>query len=448
MVYKNFNRQLFLRLFFIVIIAIAIGLCFGFNYTHVFFVLLCIVEVIAIVTFIKFLNNTNEQINYFIKAVKNDDTTLRFSRKTGNPIINDLHQSLNELNVVLQDAKVKSQIKERYFGEILKNIATGVIVVAENDFVTDVNETALKLLGLSTLTHLTQLNRIGEDFKKGIAELKSAEKKMLTLKKENENIQVITRCSVISLKNEYVRIITLQDIRGELERKEIDSWVKLIRVLSHEIMNSLAPVTSIAQSLKGIWKERIKIDQTFATDSDVESTIGGLDVIGERGEALIRFVQSYRILTRAPQPKLASVRVQTLAESLNILVSPFKEGGNIEIIVNYPDPDFIMNIDGQMLIQVIINLVKNSVEAISNQEHGKVNVFFRKLEDERIQIEVTDNGPGIPDEIRDEIFVPFFTTKDGGTGVGLSYSRQIIRAMGGTINCKTSKGETTFIIKL
>nr|MDA3927998.1 ATP-binding protein [Prolixibacteraceae bacterium] len=374
--------------------------------------------------------------------------TLRFSSKTGNAIINELHESLNELNVILQEAKVQSQIKERYFGEILKNIATGVIVVTEKGFVTDVNSTALDLLGLKTLTHLSQLSRIGSDFKKEIAELKSAEKKMLNLQKKNEKIQVVTRCSVIRLKNEDVRIITLQDIRGELERKEIDSWVKLIRVLSHEIMNSLAPVTSIAQSLKGIWKERIKIDQAFSKDSDVESTIGGLDVIGERGEALIRFVQSYRILTRVPHPNLALVKIQSLVESLNILVSPFNEAENIDIKIHCPKCDFLMNVDLQMLIQVIINLVKNSTEAISNQKDGKVDVFFYQKENEKVHIEIADNGPGIPDYIKDEIFVPFFTTKESGTGVGLSYSRQVIRAMGGTITCETEVGKTMFVIKL
>lgn len=448
MAYKHFNRQLYLRLFCMISVAVAIGLIIGFDKSKVVLFIFLFVELIIIVTFIQFLNRTNQQINFFIQAVKNDDTTLRFPRKTGNAIINELHQSLNELNIILQEAKVKSQIKERYFGEILKNIATGVIVVTEKDFVTDVNSTALDLLGLSTLTHLSQLNRVSKDFKHSISELKSNEKKMLVLQKENVKTQVLTRCSVIRLKDEDVRLITLQDIRGELERKEIDSWVKLIRVLSHEIMNSLAPVTSIAQSLKGIWKKRVAVDKSFTSDSDVESTIGGLDVIGERGEALIRFVQSYRILTRAPKPKLANVDTQSLVESLNILVSPFNEGENMIIKIHYPEPNFTMNVDAQMLVQVIINLVKNSVEAIRNQGEGKVDVYFRKLLNGGVQIEVSDNGPGIPEDIRDEIFVPFFTTKDGGTGVGLSYSRQIIRAHGGIMNCKTEKGRTVFVIDI
>jgi nitrogen fixation/metabolism regulation signal transduction histidine kinase len=353
---------------------------------------------------------------------------------------------LNELNVILQQTKVKSQIKERYFSEILQNIATGVMVVNEKGFVTDVNHSTLELMGLQTLTHLAQINRIDPEFKTGIEKVTNHQKQVLVLHRSNETIQVIVRCSVINLKDEKVKLITMQDIRGELERKEIDSWVKLIRVLSHEIMNSLAPVTSIAQSLKDIWKKRIDNDLAVVGDDDVEKTIGGLDVIGERGEGLIRFVQSYRLLTKAPQPILKDVDTQSLIDSLNILVSPFKEHDNLTIQLHYPDENFTIKVDGQMLIQVIINLVKNSVEALKDKADAKVDVYFEKHENNGVVIKVEDNGPGISKSIKDEIFVPFFTTKNGGTGVGLSYSRQMIRAHGGTLNCYSEAGRTVFKI--
>jgi nitrogen fixation/metabolism regulation signal transduction histidine kinase len=410
------------------------------------FGILLLLELLAIVNFIQFLNKTNKKINFFIQAIKNDDTTLRFPLKTGNSIINELHQSLNELNVILQQTKVKSQIKERYFSEILQNIATGVMVVNEKGFVTDVNHSTLELMGLQTLTHLAQINRIDPEFKTGIEKVTNHQKQVLVLHRSNETIQVIVRCSVINLKDEKVKLITMQDIRGELERKEIDSWVKLIRVLSHEIMNSLAPVTSIAQSLKDIWKKRIDNDLAVVGDDDVEKTIGGLDVIGERGEGLIRFVQSYRLLTKAPQPILKDVDTQSLIDSLNILVSPFKEHNNLTIQLHYPDDNFTIKVDGQMLIQVIINLVKNSVEALKDKADAKVDVYFEKHENNGVVIKVEDNGPGISKSIKDEIFVPFFTTKNGGTGVGLSYSRQMIRAHGGTLNCYSEAGRTVFKI--
>lgn len=447
MAYKHYNRLLFFRILFLVTTALAIGVLIGRMVSYLWIGVLFITEIIFVFDFIRFLNKTNEQINYFIQAVKNDDTTLRFPARNGNRIINELHRSLNELNSILQKTKLNSQIKERYFSEILKNIGTGVIVFNGKGFVNEINPAALELLELQTLTHTLQIDRIDPLFRAQIEAMEKGQKQLLNLKKKNEQVQLISRCSVINLKDEEVKLLTLQDIRGELERKEIDSWIKLIRVLSHEIMNSLAPVTSITQSLKGMWKEKKQAGGIDECEHELlENTLQGLDVIGERGEALIRFVQSYRILTRVPQPKISEIGTCALLDSLNILVSPFKEGVKTKIKFHHPHPDFIMYVDEQMLIQVIINLVKNSIEAIGNRDDGQINVFFTLIEDHTVRIDVADNGPGIPDDVRDEIFVPFFTTKEGGTGVGLSYSRQIIRAHGGSINFKTKPGETVFTI--
>jgi two-component system, NtrC family, nitrogen regulation sensor histidine kinase NtrY len=398
---------------------------------------------------IKFFNRTNEQISYFISAVKNDDTSLRFPARTGDKVLNELHKSLNELNIVLQETKMKGQIKERYFSEIIQNIGTGIMIYNPKEFVLEVNPAALELFGISTLTHLTQLSRIDASFKDQLVALKNNQKQVLQFKRNNEVIQLITRCATINLKKEEVFLLTLQDIKGELERKEIDSWVKLIRVLSHEIMNSLAPVTSIAQSLKKIWKEKIIDPSGINIDNDtVQSTINGLDVITDRGDALIRFVQSYRMLTKVPNPILKSQKVYPLIDSINILVSTFKEGNNLSIRVKYPVADFDVVLDEQMLMQVILNLVKNSTEALIGKDDGLIEIEVNNNPDGRTQFRIIDNGPGISSEISDEIFVPFFTTKEGGMGVGLSHSKQIVRAHGGNINHQTENGKTVFSINI
>lgn len=444
MAYKHFNRLLLIRLVALVLNGILIGWLAASEASLPFIISLIGAEVLLIIEFVHFLNKTNQQINFFIQAIKNDDTTLRFPIRTGNAIINDLHKSLNELNVVLQKTKVNNQIRERYFSEILQNIGTGVMVLNEKGFVVEVNPATLELFGLQTLTHIQQLDRIDPKFKQELQQIGNSSKQVITLKKGHEPVQIITRCSVICLKEEEMKLITLQDIRGELERKELDSWVKLIRVLSHEIMNSLAPVTSIAQSLKSIWKEKIESVPEFTDDGDIESTINGLDVISERGEGLIRFVQSYRMLTKVPVPRLAIVSMQALFDRLSILVSPMKEDYGVAIRFFAPQPDFQVMIDEQMMVQVVVNLVKNSAEALQEAPSPSIEIRSRSISDSESEIVVTDNGPGIPDEIADEIFVPFFTTKASGTGIGLSYSRQIMRAHGGSISCNSTAGKTEF----
>ena len=171
-------------------------------------------------------------------------------------------------------------------------------------------------------------------------------------------------------------------------------------------------------------------------------------MIGERGEALIRFVQSYRMLTKVPVPQLAGVGLKNLFDRLSILVSPLKTEFSVAIRFHYPEPDFQLMVDEQMLVQVVINLVKNAAEALSATTDPTIEISCRQLSNSETEITVSDNGPGIPDDIIEEIFVPFFTTKATGTGIGLSYSRQIMRAHGGSISCSSQPGKTVFKLHL
>ena len=446
MTYKHYNLALTFRLAILVGSSAWIGISivdkayYSLAFASVFLL-------ISIWVLIRFLNKTHKQMDFFIKAIKNEDTTLRFPQKSGNLIINELHQSLNELNFILQEVQVKSKIKEKYFGEILQNISTGVVVLSEQTHVTDVNAAALELFGLKTFTHISQLNRIDSKFAGDLAGIQNKQKVVLDLNTSKEQIQINTACSEINLENEKVKLITLQDIRGELERKEIDAWVKLIRVLSHEIMNSLAPVTSIAQSLKKIWEEQIESEDSNLPEIKVAKTVSGLGVITEMSEALIRFVQSYRVLSKAPKPVLSKIPTQSFIDRLSILLSPIKEDFEGSLRVNLPAKNFEFIADEQMMIQVIINLVNNSREAFNGEaESSKIDINLIK-KGQFTEIRVSDNGPGIPEEISDEIFIPFFTTKQKGSGIGLSYSRQIIRAHGGSLFCKSKEGETVFTIR-
>ena len=450
MAYKYYNTILYLRLLVLIALAVIMGYSFS-SQAYFTFVICVLVELIFAWKFVQFLNKTHKQMNYFVQSIKNNDTTLNFPKKSGSRIINELNQSLNELNGIIQAVQMKSKIKETYFAKILQNIATGVVVLTEDGFVTDVNSAALELIGLETFTHINQLNRIDSKFTSGLSNLKNRQRKVLDLLSNKERIQVITRCSVIRLVDEDVKLITLQDIRGELERKEIDAWVKLIRVLSHEIMNSLAPVTSISQSLKRMWKEKIESKPDNGVDYHVGKTINGLGVITQTNEALIRFVQSYRVLSKAPEPRLNTIDAHSFFDRLNILLSPLKESFEGNLKLQAPDKNFRFIADEQMMVQVIINLVKNAAEAFNGHplpKDSEADIIVNAIKKDKItEIKVSDNGVGIPDEIADEIFIPFFTTKESGSGIGLSYSRQILRAHGGSLLCRSKVGETVFTVR-
>lgn len=450
MAYKYYNSILFLYLISLITLAAGVGYSIA-NQQYYIFVIMLLLELFLSWNFVRFLNKTHKLMNYFVQAIKNKDTTLHFPKKSGNKLINELHQSLNELNGILHDVQVKSKIKETYFREILQNIATGVIVLNQKGYVTDVNSATLELTGLQTLTHINQLKRLDPKFTLALSELKNRQRKVMDLLSNKERIQVIVRCSIIRLENEDVKLITMQDIRGELERKEIDAWVKLIRVLSHEIMNSLAPVTSISQSLKRIWEQKHMNETNKTKDIDVKKTVDGLGVICQTNEDLVHFVQSYRMLSKAPEPQLNSMDIYAFFDRLSILLSPIKENFTGELKLQKPKSNFKMIADEQMMVQVIINLVKNASEAFNCQEYSsntsaKVVVNTVKKGD-ITEIRVSDNGMGIPEEIIGEIFIPFFTTKENGSGIGLSYSRQILRAHGGSLLCRSKVGETEFTVR-
>ncbi len=449
MVYKNYTLGLLKRIAFIVIAAISTGYFIAIEKNNVMFEIISVLFLAAaIIMLINYIQKTNKQINYFIQAVKNDDTTLRFPKKSGNKTIDELHQSLNELNVILQDNKQKSRIKELYFYEILQQLSTGIIVFNSSGFVTEVNNAALETLGLNVLTHLKQIDRVDKNIRQRIENLCDKHKEVINVKRNDEIIQLAIRCSSIKLKNEELTLLTLQDIHGELERKEIDSWIKLIRVLSHEIMNSLTPVTSITQSLQRLWLDN-KANKQQREKEIIESTIAGLEVIGERGDALIRFVNSYRLLSQLPAINLTKVSVAALFDRLNILTSPLREkypSTNIQYM--YPETDFSISIDEQLFVQLVLNLVKNSFEAIQHQHNGNIAINCTQNRAGSIKLSVTNNGPGIAAELSDDIFVPFFSTKTDGSGVGLSFSRQIVRAHGGSIKFNSTSGKTVFTIEI
>ncbi|MFT3737601.1 MAG: ATP-binding protein [Breznakibacter sp.] len=446
MAFKHFNTRMGLYIALVVANSVALGVVgvqYGWGYA---LTTLLLAEMALVAGLVRFFGQTNRQISFFIQAVKNDDTSLRFPVQTGNPVIDELHNSLNELNQVVQETKIRSRIKEQYFGEILKHIGTAVVVFNQRGFVVLTNQAALDLFGLQVFTHLSQIDKTDPRFKADLLAFSHTQAQPLVLCRQQQKIPLSVRSTVLHLKDEQLKMVTLQDIRGELERKELDSWVKLIKVMNHEIMNSLAPVTSIAQSLKDIWQAHASSTTQDDEGPEVKRTVNGLDVIVERGEALMRFVESYRLFSRMPDLHLTPVSMQALFDRLSILVSPLKEQFSISIVFKSPDPDFTVMVDEHLMVQVVVNLVKNAAEALVSTPYGHVQVGCVPNPAGQCDISVTDNGPGIAPELMDEIFIPFFTTKQSGSGIGLSYSRQILRAHSGSVLCRSVPGRTTFVV--
>lgn len=441
--FKRYNYSFFVLIILVVICATFMGGAFFSSRIHLAILFLVLVGVEAGLLYQIFVR-TNREVLFFFKALENDDTSLNYSSSHRNRLINELHQYLNKLNTSFREMKVSQELREQYFSRILENLSSGLMVISKTGHINHINNEALRLFNVPHLTHMKALAEVDQNLYSTVKGLKSSSKMEQSLPDSVTGIKKVLglQCIEINLKGEDVRIVTIQDLSVEMERKEIDDWIRLIRIMSHEIMNSLAPITSISNTLKEVWAEDMR-DQNHA-DPAILQTVKGLDAIAEQSEGLTTFFESYRVLSRIPDPVMSNFLVCSMFEKLETLSVHNEENAGIDINFMCSDPKLQLQADEQMITQVMLNLIKNAAQALESAKEPAIYVQANLDRKGGVVLKVTDNGPGIPIHIVDEIFLPFFTTRKKGTGVGLSYSRQVMSMNNGTIDLDSAPGRTEF----
>ena len=346
-----------------------------------------------------------KKVTFLFDAIDNGDFSFSFPTEKRFKEDNILHQSLNRIKLFLQHTREEQMDREKYYEQILNAVDTGILVVDCHDNILQHNQAALRLLDTDVLTHMNQV--------------KGKLKDEHLAKHETQAM----------LKDKHVRIIALSDVSHELSNQEVDSWIKLIRVLTHEIMNTITPVTSLSETLL----------TRVTEDKDLKQ---GLETIHKTGTELLAFVNNYRRFTHVPQPQPALFYVEPFLERMALLC-------NHEVEIEVSPKDLLTYADESLLSHVVTNLLKNAVEAFKEKE----KLSFIRLQayanaQESIIIDVSNNAGLIPDDVASHIFIPFFTTKPEGSGIGLSLSRQIMRVSGGSLSLHQDKaqGITTFRI--
>lgn len=408
-----------------------------------------IIALIIIYWLIHRLRTTNRKLSYFFDALGNDDYTLRFTETQGLPSEKMLNHSLNRIKTLIQNTRLEIQQKEKYYELILSSIYTGVIALNTKGFVTQCNRFALKLLGLEIFTHVNQLCKVSSQLHQVFLEIKPGESRRVTFTNERGTVQLLIGATQITIQDEKLTLLVINDIENEMDEKEIDSWIRLIRVLSHEITNSIAPITSLSDTLSNMHKTSSAFSEE-EQEQVKQNTINGLQVISETGKGLISFVESYRKFTRIPEPVKESIDLNEFIHRMVILCSMEPNFSKITINIQIHPIDLKIYADPNLLGQVVLNLMKNAIQAMQEQTEGTLSILAEADPVTKIiRIKITDNGPGIPPEIINEVFVPFFTTRAEGSGIGLSIARQIMRAHGGNIKVSSiPHQETTFTLSL
>ena len=363
-----------------------------------------------------------KKVTFLFDAIDNGDFSFNFPTEKGFKEDKILHQSLNRIKLFLQHTREEQMDREKYYEQILNAVDTGILVVDSHDNILQHNQAALRLLDTDVLTHMNQV--------------KGKLKDEHLAKHETQAM----------LKDKHVRIIALSDVSHELSNQEVDSWIKLIRVLTHEIMNTITPVTSLSETLL----------TRVTEDKDLKQ---GLETIHKTGTELLAFVNNYRRFTHVPQPQPALFYVEPFLERMALLC-------NHEVEISVSPKDLLTYADESLLSHVVTNLLKNAVEAFREKERedkqecrsadlqsaASKKAFIRLKAyanaQESIIIDVSNNAGLIPEDVASHIFIPFFTTKPEGSGIGLSLSRQIMRVIGGSLSLHQDKaqGITTFRI--
>ncbi|SIS41214.1 Histidine kinase-, DNA gyrase B-, and HSP90-like ATPase [Zobellia uliginosa] len=445
MVSKHIYIQLVLRIVLLTVTALGLGFLF-FSERYIFSGLFFLLLILQTFSLIHFVNQTNRKIAYFFDAIKNEDFTLRFPEKLSVKSLKELNQSLNTLNSAIQNIHIKKQAQEQFYQEILKQADIGIMTVNPQGHILFANPTIETLFNYHPLNHVKQLNQIDEKLYELFSRLKPFESNVYQLVNEREKRELALKASSISVDGQALLLVIVQDIQKELEEKETDSWVKLIRVLTHEIMNAITPITSISESiLKYYKKEETLLDIGELSEEHLRSTVKGLEVIKDQGSDLMTFVQSYRKFLSVPEPERELIPAETLLDKVSLLLENKSEHENITIETNVLPDDLELYVDVKQMVQVLLNLGKNAQQSIADNPNGKI-IFKAGLNSkDKKFVQVIDNGAGIPEALINEVFVPFFTTKNTGTGIGLSLSKQIMRLHRGTIQVN-SKENTVFTL--
>ena len=392
----------------------------------------------TVVSFYRLYTYHTRKVAVLLDAIENDDPAVHFYEHVIDKDASKVNVMLNRIACILQNIKKETIQREKYYELILDFVETGIVVLDDKGNVFQKNRKAMELLGMEVFTHVKQLGRVSESLRKVFEEILPGQKMQVEYTNERGKMTPYFRASSITIQDKPYRIIALNDISHELDDREIDSWIRLTRVLTHEMMNSLTPVTSLSEMLL-----------TLPGAQKDEELRQGLETIHTTGKGLVNFVMSYRKLTRLPSPEPTLFDVRPFLERMVQLAGHQHSDSAIRIVLKEVQEDLMAYADENLLTQVMTNLLKNAVQAIGEAPDGEIRLRAYCDEQDMVRIEVSNNGPKIASEIAEQMFVPFFTTKEEGSGIGLSLSKQMMRLQGGSISLLPYRDEwTTFVVVL
>ncbi|MCB0641778.1 MAG: GHKL domain-containing protein [Phaeodactylibacter sp.] len=442
---KNFKIQILLNLLAILLIILLIGYAAARSELQVYLILLIPSALYFVWRLFRRVDKTNTEIATFLGNIKYDDYEANFPEsKAAQDSYQTLHSAFNLVTEKFRDIRSEKEAQFQYLQAIVENVDTGLICFNSEGKTVLLNKALQQLLHKSYFPNFESIAKYNDNLHETLKTILPGERKLVKLIVKDRIVQLSVRKTILNLREDALHLYALQNIHSELEEQEVASWQKLIRILTHEIMNSISPVISLSETMK----EWMHSPEGLSEESE-EDVRKAIDAIHRRSSGLLHFTETYRQLTKIPPPQFQECDPVEIIERVLTLLQPDLDKRGIEIERNYKEKRYEAQLDPDLMEQVFINLIRNAMDALQNTTDPKIGIhLFKSLEGE-LEIQVADNGPGISTELLDEIFVPFFTTKKEGSGIGLSLSRQIVQLHKGNIYAYSKVGKgTIFTMKL
>jgi len=450
MISRKFYTGIVIRVTLIVFTSLTLAF-FSFK-TNYFYTISALLVLVSCQTWllIRYIIRKGHEIKRMLEYIKENNPTIYFSQSGSYPF-SELGSFLNEIGDIVREVRIEKENQFQYMQYIVQHVAIGLFSFDSGGKIEIINQAAKDLLGAGEISSINSLEQVQPGLPSLLRGMRPGEGRVIILKSKDRLFHLAVRISVFRIGTKEIRLVSLQDIKSELDEKEMDSWQKLIRVLTHEIVNSVTSVTSVISTISGFFKREGKaIAPGELTSESIKEALDGLSYMEERGNNLVEFVKKFRSLTKLPSPKFEDIKLATLLSGIVLLKRNEITEKGIKLECSITPDDLTICCDRGLTENMLLNLVNNSIDAVGHNAEpatGLIEVKGFYSDDRRPVVTISDNGSGIPDEIIDKIFIPFFTTKEHGSGIGLSISRQIMQMHGGTISVYSyPQKQTVFVL--
>ena len=436
--YNRYSLTLVWRLFIIFAMLSLLAYLIILPDMHAASILTALLAIFLVFELLKQINKTNQELTRFFDAVKYKDFSQRFNFDKEGQGFTELGDNFTNLLKRLQADRETSEREMRRTRAVIEHVPVPLLSLHNDGKVTLWNNSARRLFASTEITQKEQLADFGGDFSQKFIALRPGERCLTTFLDERMQRKVTLQATEVIFAGQQEKLVSIQDIQNELDAAQLEAWQDLVRVLTHEIMNSITPVNSLAKTAVELIEDVKSQTQSAALVDELQDVTEAVETVASRSDGLMKFVASYRRLTRLPAASRRHIKLQTLFDRAILLAKAQWSDSNISVSTRIEPSGLSAELDTDMVEQLLLNLLQNAGHAVMIKQQGQIELSARLNKRGNVEIDIGDNGDGVPAEIGEEVFVPFFTTKREGSGVGLALTRQVMQAHGGTVSLGTS----------